>query len=99
MTFLETALVFVGAPIAIILVIAALVYGASARRTPRYRPGRSFEYSPVWFVAADRVAALEAAEQHSAIEARHQSEGRPAVTARAEAAVASNRKGGARGTW
>jgi hypothetical protein len=99
MTFLETALVFVGAPLAIILIVAALVYGASARRSPRYRPGRSFSYAPVWFVAADRAAALTAADQHAAIEARHQSEGRPAVAARVASAVASNRKGGARGTW
>jgi hypothetical protein len=99
MTFLETALVFVGAPIAIFLVVAALVYGASSRRNARYRPGRSFTYMPVWFLAAERAASVASAEEHAAVEARHHSEGRPAVEARAASAVAANRKGGARGTW
>jgi len=49
----ETLLVFAGSPIAIAAVVYGLVYGASGRRsTKRYRPGRPFQFTPVWFVAA-----------------------------------------------
>jgi hypothetical protein len=49
----ETLLVFAGSPIAIAAVVYGLVYGASGRRAnKRYRPGRPFQFSPVWFVAA-----------------------------------------------
>jgi hypothetical protein len=48
----ETVLVFAGIPAAIELVVAALVYGVTGRRTSkRYRPGRPFTFTPVWFVA------------------------------------------------
>jgi hypothetical protein len=100
MSPIETALIFVGAPATITAALAGLVYGASSRRSPRYRPGRPFAYAPVWFLAAERTAALErhAAEGgHAAIEARYQAgQGRtPALTG----SPAPQRKGGARGTW
>ncbi|HEY0487678.1 MAG TPA: hypothetical protein VGD72_15635 [Mycobacteriales bacterium] len=97
MTPIETALLFVGSPAAITAVLAGLVFGAGARRLPRYRPGRPFAYAPVWFVAADRAAAHHADGGHAAIEARHD-DGRdrtPAVTG----SVTPQPKGGARGTW
>lgn len=50
--FLET----VAVPLAISLVVIALIYAAvyagSAKRAKRYRPGRPFEFTPVWFLAA-----------------------------------------------
>jgi hypothetical protein len=49
---IETVLVFVGIPAVVVAVIAGLVYGGSARRARRYRPGRPFEFTPVWFLAA-----------------------------------------------
>jgi hypothetical protein len=36
----------------IALVITGLVYAGSARRAKRYRPGRSFDFTPVWFLSA-----------------------------------------------
>jgi hypothetical protein len=103
MTPIQTALVFVGIPAAVILLFAALIYGASGRRSPRYRPGRSFVFDPVWFLAAERAGELErarrsAAEPHAAIEARHQDEVRPPALP-AGVSVDLQRKGGARGTW
>jgi hypothetical protein len=48
-------------PLAIALAVVALVYAAvyagSARRAKRYRPGRPFEFTPVWFLAAPEKAA------------------------------------------
>jgi hypothetical protein len=55
----ETVLTFVVIPAAIVLVIAALAYAGGARRvSKRYRPGRPFEFAPVWFLAApERLSA------------------------------------------
>jgi len=49
---IETALIFVGIPALIVGVITGAVYAGGSRRARRYRPGRSFEFSPVWFLAA-----------------------------------------------
>nr|WP_204035179.1 hypothetical protein [Micromonospora qiuiae] len=46
-------LVFVGIPAAVVLVIAGLVYGGSGSGgggAKRYRPGRPFDFTPVWFL-------------------------------------------------
>jgi hypothetical protein len=49
----ETLLIFAGSPIAIAALVYGLVYGAGGRRVnKRYRPGRPFQFAPVWFVAA-----------------------------------------------
>ncbi len=49
----QTVLVFVGIPAAVIAAVYAAVYGTSARRSSkRYRPGRPFHFTPVWFLAA-----------------------------------------------
>lgn len=45
-------LVLVGMAAALGLIIAALVYAGGTRRSKRYRPGRPFEFAPVWFLAA-----------------------------------------------
>jgi hypothetical protein len=52
LSILETLVVFVGIPAVVIAVVYGLVYGGSARRARRYRPGRPFEFTPVWFLAA-----------------------------------------------
>ncbi|MGC5053769.1 hypothetical protein ACLQ2S_20200 [Micromonospora sp. DT48] len=47
-------LVFVGIPAAIVLVITGLVYAGSQGHggggAKRYRPGRPFSFTPVWFL-------------------------------------------------
>lgn len=50
-------LVFVGIPAAITLIIAVLVMVGGGRRPARYRPGRPFNFTPVWFLSSpDQVA-------------------------------------------
>ncbi|MGI5215984.1 hypothetical protein ACQEUR_24205 [Plantactinospora sp. CA-290183] len=45
-------LIFVGIPAAATLVIAALASaGRTGRNSRRYRPGRPFEFTPVWFLS------------------------------------------------
>jgi hypothetical protein len=49
---LETVLIFLGIPLGVALVVTGLVYGVSSRRSSkRYRPGRPFEFQPVWFLS------------------------------------------------
>jgi hypothetical protein len=47
----QTVLVFVGIPAAIIAFLFLAVYGRSLVRQPnRYRPGRPWTYGPSWYV-------------------------------------------------
>jgi len=50
--FVETLLLLIGAALAVALVIVALVYAGGSRKSKRYRPGRPFEFTPVWFLSA-----------------------------------------------
>ncbi len=55
-------LVYIGIPVAFFLLLAALTYGPSARRRPRYRPTRDWRAEAVWFNGpVDPEAALGAA--------------------------------------
>jgi len=45
-------LIFVGIPAAVFLLVAGIVYAGSARRGKRYRPGRPYRFTPVWFLSA-----------------------------------------------
>ncbi len=73
MTITETVLVFVCIPLAVIGVVYAIVFGTSAARSKRYRPGRPFATAPVWFLAendptAQRLPlAPKAHEPHAAL--------------------------------
>jgi hypothetical protein len=72
MTLVETVLVFVGIPLAVVAVVTILVYGRSVVHQPtRYRPGRAWTYRPAWYlphpeaiddVVPDRVAIEGASE-------------------------------------
>lgn len=65
MTIVETLLVFLGIPLAIVLLVVFAVYGRSMVHQPnRYRPGKAWAYPPAWYlphpqaiddVVADRV--------------------------------------------
>lgn len=50
MTVAETILVFAGAPLAIIAVLAALTLRPEkGQKRLRYKPGQPWEYPPVWY--------------------------------------------------
>ena len=51
MSIIETTLIFAGIPAAVILLIAGAVYAGGSRRSRRYRPGRPFDFTPVWFLS------------------------------------------------
>lgn len=50
MTVVETVLIFAGIPIGVFAVVALMVLGPGAARAPRYRPGSSWDYRPVWYL-------------------------------------------------
>ncbi|WP_203963090.1 hypothetical protein [Actinocatenispora thailandica] len=67
MTVWEVVLVFVGIPVGVFLLLAAAVYGAGSRRSRRYRPGRPFEFAPVWFLASpERILTADDAPEPAA---------------------------------
>jgi len=60
----DTALVFVGIPAAIVLIIAVLAMTGGGRRPGRYRPGRPFDFTPIWFLSSpEQVAETPAKAQ------------------------------------
>lgn len=56
---LNTVLIFVAIPVAVILGIAALtrVGSDSGRPSRRYRPGRPYDFAPTWFLSAPERSA------------------------------------------
>lgn len=50
--FVDVLLIAAGIAIAVGLVVTALVYSGNRQASKRYRPGRPFEFRPVWFLAA-----------------------------------------------
>ena len=61
MSIIETTLTFAGIPAAVVLLVAGAVYANGSRRSKRYRPGRPFEFTPVWFLSAPEQLAEAAA--------------------------------------
>ena len=67
MSIIDAVLVYAGIPVAVVLLIYGAVYAGSARRGRRYRPGRPFEFRPVWFLSVPDRAAVPGAG-HAEIE-------------------------------
>ncbi|HEY0698559.1 MAG TPA: hypothetical protein VGD43_12205 [Micromonospora sp.] len=91
-------LVFVAIPALIVLVIAALTLsGRGGRGDRRYRPGRPFEFTPVWFLSSPEQLADSAG---TALPAGAQA---PALTSREVAKagkpVPAGATGGASDRW
>jgi hypothetical protein len=83
----ETILVFVGAPLAIFLVLALLTFLPGGRKRPRYRPGQPWEHAPVWY------------EPHPQGPNEHGGSTAHAALESGAPPVAAGPLGGARGTW
>jgi hypothetical protein len=66
-SILETVSVFVGIPLLIVLVISGLAFAGGGRaRSKRYRPGRPFDFAPVWFLASSDRATADGARELAA---------------------------------
>ncbi len=87
----ETLLVYAGIPIAVILVVTGWAFASMARSAPRYRPGRPFTFTPVWYLAEGSPEEPD----HPALPAAGAAAGPPARPA----SSSGSELGGARGTW
>ena len=68
MSIIETLVVFAGIPLAVVAVVAGLVYAGNGRSNDRrYRPGRPFEFAPVWFLSAPESQESHASNGHAAL--------------------------------
>jgi hypothetical protein len=101
MSIVETALVFVGIPAAVVLVVAALVYGRANDRTPRYRPGGPWQFNPVWYLPhpehAGPVSSLHSGEPKPHAAALDGAGARQSLPGRVAEPVTAS--GGASGEW
>jgi hypothetical protein len=80
----ETILVFVGAPLAVVVLLALLIFLPRGRKRSRYKSGQPWEHEPVWYEPhPDGPAGHHGS--HAAIDAGHAQKAGPL--------------GGARGTW
>jgi hypothetical protein len=54
LSIFSTILVYAIIPLGVIAVVAALVASGSTRARParRYRPGRPYDFKPIWFLAS-----------------------------------------------
>jgi hypothetical protein len=69
MTVVETVLVFVGIPLAATALMALATLAPGAARAPRYRPGGSWDYQPVWYLPhPDHARPVSAAGGRLALE-------------------------------
>lgn len=90
---LPDLLIYAGIPLAVIAIIFALVYAAGGRNAKRYRPGRPYEFAPVWFLARPESDGPEA--QHAALDAAARAE----LTAAGDIAPVVDVTGGASDRW
>lgn len=60
MSVTETLLVFVGIPALVIVVITGLGMIGRGQANRRYRPGRPFDFAPVWFLSSPEQLAESA---------------------------------------
>jgi hypothetical protein len=63
----STALIYVGIPLVVIALVASIVMSGSdrTRRARRYRPGRPYDFQPIWFLASPERVTQPAATGHA----------------------------------
>jgi hypothetical protein len=94
LSILSTILVFVIIPAGVIILVASLVLSGSdrTRRTRRYRPGRPYDFQPIWFLASPERVGAAGQHAHPAIEG-------PALEDSTGARVRPGPTGGASDSW
>ena len=100
----ETLLIYLVIPVAIVLVMAALIFIPGGRRRPRWKSGQAWNHEPVWYEPHPEGAGGGHGETHGAGHAALESGGsHAALTSGGEGsavpAASAGPLGGARGTW
>lgn len=65
LSIIETTLWFAGVPLAVVLAVYGIVFAGTARRSRRYRPGRPFDFTPVWFLSSPELLTGAPATGHA----------------------------------
>jgi hypothetical protein len=100
LTIAETLLWFVAVPALIVLVVGGLAYafGGGNRRAGRYRPGRPYDFAPVWFLSAPEQ--VTSASDQKAVGGRPQAPALPGGEVETGGAVVpQGATGGASDRW
>ena len=91
MSISETALIYVGSPLAISLVVTILFVGPGELKKPsRYRPGRPWQHPAAWYLPHEIVAETTHQSTHRAV---------PGAVQQPPAARDASAFGGASGEW
>jgi hypothetical protein len=51
---IETLAIYLAIPAVVIAVVIGLIFAGGSAQSRRYRPGRQFEFTPVWFLSAPK---------------------------------------------
>jgi hypothetical protein len=92
----QTLLIFAGIPLAVIAIVAGMVYAGGRKTAKRYRPGRPYDHAPVWYMSS--VQQAEAGEHQGAAAALPAAPS-TAVAATGMPASAPGVTGGASDRW
>jgi hypothetical protein len=102
----ETLLVFVGAPLAVVVLLALLIFLPGGRKRPRYKAGQPWEHAPVWYEPhPDGPAGGHGETQaigssvYGELTDGHGPHDTHGTTASAPRPLSAGPLGGARGTW
>jgi hypothetical protein len=110
----ETIIVFVGIPLAFVVLLAALIFLPGGRKRPRYKSGQPWNHAPVWYephpehgpAAAHgtpghdgQTKAIGSSVYGEPTDSHGTSGTAHGATSIAPRAVSAGPLGGARGTW
>jgi hypothetical protein len=101
LSILSTVLVFVGIPAAVIVVVSALVVGGNetTRRHRRYRPGRPYDFQPIWLLAAPEQVGPALADRPAVERGAHAAIEPGVIEDSSGARVLAGSTGGASDRW
>ena len=114
MNVAETILVFVGIPLAFVLLLAALIFLPGGRKRTRYKSGQPWNHAPVWYephpehapAAAHgtpghdgQTKAIGSSVYGEPTGSHGSGDSAHGATSSAPRAVSAGPLGGARGTW
>ena len=108
MTVVETILVFAAIPLAIVLVMALLIFVPGGRKRVRYKSGQPWDHEPVWYephpvdgsaAGHGETRAIGSSVYGEPTGDEHSVHGSSAPGGGVPPALSGGPLGGARGTW